>query len=528
MSNFNFVNQIKISHQMKNIYLSLLTFLGVTCFAQVGVGTTTPNGALDVSSSTNGFVPPRVALTATNVQAPVLNPQGGVIPAGTIVWNTATAGASPNNVAPGLYYWDGTRWVAFAGSPGGLDWSLLGNTATVNGTNFLGTIDDIGLDFRTNNTIRARIENSGRIGINMVPQTWAQTSSMSTDASIYAINGYALTDGGLGLYGRSQGAGGIGTYGRNDNTGGWGVYGRNSNTTSGAGTVGHSSGATGVGVVGLANGTTYSTLVGYAQGVAGTGQVGIYGMSTGTAATQRYGGYFSYDMDNNLATSDANSPHAMLAGRGSNFLGGDIYFGGYFEGGQDGVASTPNTSPDDNGNGNTGDFAYVGARWGGTNYKILGNGVVSTIIDGIDEKQHVMFAPESPEIVFQDYGVGKLNNGVAKIEIDPILAKNIVVNEKHPLKVFIQLEGDCNGVFVSNKSAKGFTVKELQNGTSNVNFSYQIVATRIDRKDNNGNVLSKNEDVRLPIAPGALPKIEQKDIQTKIIEDKEIRIEDKN
>lgn len=503
----------------------------LACFAQVGVGTTTPNGALDVSSSTNGFVPPRVSLTSTALEAPVVNPQGGPIPAGTMVWNTNTSSPTPATaVAPGLYYWDGSRWVAFAGSPGGLDWSLTGNTATATGTNFLGTTDNVGLDFRTNNIIRGRFDNNGHFGINANAQTWAQTFSHSTDNAIYALVGYSAVDGGTGVYARSQGAGGVGLYASNNATGGWGAYGYNSNTTSGVGTVGQSAGSTGTGVVGLANGTSYSTLVGYAQGVAGTGQVGVYGMSTGTAATQRYGGYFSYDMDNNLATSDANSPHAILAGRGNNFLGAGagntIYFGGYFEGGQDNTAATPNTGPDDNGNGNTGDFAYVGARWSNTNYKILGNGVVSTIIDGIEQdKKHIMFAPEAPEILFQDYGIGKLRNGVVEIEIDPILAKNIVVNEKHPLKVFIQLEGDCNGVFVTNKTAKGFTVKELQNGTSNVDFSYQIVATRIDRTDGNGNVLSKNADVRLPIAPGALPKIEHKNIEVIKVEDK--RIENK-
>ncbi len=70
------------------------------------------------------------------------------------------------------------------------------------------------------------------------------------------------------------------------------------------------------------------------------------------------------------------------------------------------------------------------------------------------KKAEDLLASESPEITFTDSGIGKLNNGIAQIEIDPILSKNIVVNEKHPLKVFIQLEGDCNGVYVTNKSEK--------------------------------------------------------------------------
>ncbi|MGX7666984.1 hypothetical protein [Flavobacterium pedocola] len=123
----------------------LFTLLATSAFvlsnAQVGIGTTTPRGALEINSTTNGFVPPQVALTATTASAPVVNPQGGAPISGTIVWNTATAGASPNNVIPGLYYWDGTRWVSFEGSPGGLDWSLSGNAGTTVGTNFLGTTD---------------------------------------------------------------------------------------------------------------------------------------------------------------------------------------------------------------------------------------------------------------------------------------------------------------------------------------------------------------------------------------------------
>lgn len=58
-------------------------------------------------------------------------------------------------------------------------------------------------------------------------------------------------------------------------------------------------------------------------------------------------------------------------------------------------------------------------------------------------------------------------------------------------------------------------MKELQGGTSNVDFSYQIVATRVDRKDVNGNVLSKNANIRLPIAPKPIDRLENKKNQSK-------------
>lgn len=504
-----------IFNNVKKTFLTLGICFSTVSIAQVGVDTTTPRGALDVSSTTQGIVFPNVALVNINTQT-AINPQGGAIPAGTVVYNTATSGTAPNNVAPGLYYWNGSRWVAFAGSPGGLDWSLSGNSGTTAGTNFLGTTDAQGLFIYTNNTEAMRIGSTQRIGVNLIDQTWAQFFSYTDDASVTALVGYSAVDGGTGLNGRSQGSNGTGLFATNNDQGGWGAYGFNSNTTSGVGTVGQSAGSTGTGLVGLANGTSYSVLTGFSTGTSGTGQIGIYGMSTGAVGSQRYGGYFTYDMDNNLGTNDADSPLALLAGRSDNYLGTNVYFGGYFSGGQDLVASTPSTIPDNNGNGNTGDFAYVGARWLATNYKIIGNGNVSTIINGIDnDKEHIMFAVESPEILFQDFGSSKLTNGKAYIKIDPILSKNIVVDQNHPLKVFIQLEGDCNGVYVTNKTSEGFMVKELKNGNSNVNFSYQLVATRINRTDAEGNILSKHEDVRLPIAPRPIQSIKSIEKNTK-------------
>lgn len=122
-----------------------------------------------------------------------------------------------------------------------------------------------------------------------------------------------------------------------------------------------------------------------------------------------------------------------------------------------------------------------------------------------------MFCPEAPEVLFEDYGIGKLENGETYIKIDPILAKSLIVDEKHPLKVFIQLEGDCNGVFVTEKSIDGFKVKELNNGKSNVSFSWHLVGNRADTRDENGTIISRNEGLRLPIGPTKLKEPEIKD-----------------
>ena len=43
--------------------------------AQVSIGNTNPQAAFEVESISSGILIPRVTLTATNVQAPVVNPQ---------------------------------------------------------------------------------------------------------------------------------------------------------------------------------------------------------------------------------------------------------------------------------------------------------------------------------------------------------------------------------------------------------------------------------------------------------------------
>jgi hypothetical protein len=113
---------------MKKIALiaGLLLF-SYTLFSQVGIGTTSPTGALEVSAvlpspSTQmaGFVPPTVSLSATNstltttAGSSVVNANTGGVPTnGTIVYNTSTSGAGANQVTPGYYYWDNGVWTSF-------------------------------------------------------------------------------------------------------------------------------------------------------------------------------------------------------------------------------------------------------------------------------------------------------------------------------------------------------------------------------------------------------------------------------
>lgn len=135
------------------IKLTLIVFFAVIHFSaysqmKIGLpaGAPDPSAILDISNigsaTPKGFLGPKVALSANNNPAPITSPATGLM-----VYNTATAGVSPNDVAPGYYYWNGSLWVLFAISTYtapvtssniyGIDGTLSGNRTIGLGTYFL-------------------------------------------------------------------------------------------------------------------------------------------------------------------------------------------------------------------------------------------------------------------------------------------------------------------------------------------------------------------------------------------------------
>lgn len=149
---------MKISFLLRKSSASLLICLvgTVSSFSQVGIGTTNPNedAALDVTSnphSPGGLLLPRLELTGENNPHPLVQHVAGMT-----VYNTNTI----NDVSPGFYYNDGTKWIKIGGSiPNNDQWSLHGNTGTNPNTNFIGTTDDQPVRVRTNNITRLEITN---------------------------------------------------------------------------------------------------------------------------------------------------------------------------------------------------------------------------------------------------------------------------------------------------------------------------------------------------------------------------------
>ena len=137
--------------------IGLMVFTSVKA-QNVGINSTgaSPDASagLDVNFTDKGVLISRVNITDLSTAAPVTSPATSLI-----VYNTNTS------TGTGYYYWDGSQWVKLFDSNDGKPWLLEGNSGTTAGTNFLGTTDNVSLSFKTNNTERMRILNTGYVGI---------------------------------------------------------------------------------------------------------------------------------------------------------------------------------------------------------------------------------------------------------------------------------------------------------------------------------------------------------------------------
>ena len=91
------------------IFILLVSVLSFKVNAQTGIGTTSPNlsAKLDISSSTMGFLPPRVTLTSANTFSPIVGTSSEA--AGLLVYNLGSSG-----LQAGYYYWNGANWATIA------------------------------------------------------------------------------------------------------------------------------------------------------------------------------------------------------------------------------------------------------------------------------------------------------------------------------------------------------------------------------------------------------------------------------
>lgn len=463
-------------------YCLLIALSGTAEAQNIGINATgaAPNASamldIDVSSlpaaGKRGLLIPRMTSTErTSIAAPAT---------GLLVYDQTTAS---------FWYRNASAWVElFTGTSG---WALAGNTLA--GTEKLGSVNGQPVRFFASNAERMRLLANGQLVVNnTVAFAGDIFSAYATAASNYALNGYCSGNNGYAIYGEATGTPCVGVVGAVNGAGSVGVHGEglagtstgveglatqassvaiDASNTATAGT-GLTASGNNLGLVNLTSGSgiaTNGTAVGLfalgATAASGTGVLGVgnnlgaFGSLTAGCGVAGNGVYFGvYGVATSNAAGAANAPARA---------------GGYFVSGTGGNQS----------------YTYVGCFEGaGVPRKVMGNGTVNTIVEDAEGRSVLLSAPEAPENLFQDYGTGRLTEGHARIALDPTFARNIQVDEAHPLRVFVQLRGDCRGVYVNGESADGFDVTELQHGTSDVAFTWTAIGNRADRTLPDGTV----------------------------------------
>lgn len=399
--------------------------------------------------------------------------------------DTGPTGAAGTNGSNGVTGPKGDTGATGATGPTGA-----ANISANNGVQTSNSVVQLGSTLTMNTTIplggfNLAFSGTGNIGIG-TPAPSYPLHIAGTANSLGLFNNTNAS--GMGLTAQNSAAAGAGigngVFAATQQSNGFGVYALNLNST-------------GTAILGVGNNLQNYTLVnggsggaffanltgayGYADAANG---IGVYGKAI--AASQSYGV---------VGVANNAQPAAPAEGAGGAFVGSNYGISAI----QTNTASNIQTAAAYL----VGDATTLVEAFSTTNthYKIWGSagGAVSTCVEDLNGEPVTLHAIETPEFYFQDYGEAKLINGRAHIDIDPILAKNIAINEKHPLRVFVQLEGDCNGVYVTNKSATGFDVVELNGGVSNTTFQWSITCNVADMKV--GNRMSKFADLRFEKGP---------------------------
>jgi hypothetical protein len=316
-------------------------------------------------------------------------------------------------------------------------WLTTGNSGLTAGTNFMGTTDAVSVIFKSNNIERLRINpTDGEIvaGATASPYTGDMVAAVATPALTFAMNGYSAQNG-SGTWGEILAAS------TTNYSAVQGVYG---GSGAGAGVLGNYNGSNASivrsGMTGVVNGSAVSL-----------GGVGVYGANQLASGNQRMGVLGTYN----------------AAAFGLGVIG--VAFGG-------GIPT-----------GNL-DIAVVGWRASNANYSgyfngnhVIANGTKSASV-GTSKGNQLLYVTETPGVWFEDIGRGQLVNGTIEIKLDPLFLETVAIDDQHPMSVFLQEEGDSNGLYVI-PGKDGFVVREKNGGHSGIAFSYRIMAKRLHFQD---------------------------------------------
>ncbi len=383
---------------------------------KVGIGTAAPLYTLDVEAPSGSTAPTVDFGSASNPASFTVNGNANVQGNGN--FNTATGTALDANTSAASGY----AIYASNNATTGTNSAVFAQSTSPNSTGVSGTGGYFGVSGVTNSTLQAA---AGVVGT---------ANGNGQTEGVYGLN-FSNTNGAVGVLGNAAGTSGGTTYG---------VYGETASPN-------------GTGVYGVAVGPSV-TGNGYNDGIAW----GVWGdTSLGGVQAGDLGYAVLGTADNSIAGRFANNSSTLYTLYAENFGGG------------------PNTNV-------VNQRAPVLSAYGGSTGKgctmdtsgtLNCEGTVTAVVPTNSGAHKVsLYAVQSPENWFEDFGSGTLTNGAATITLDPTFTQT--VNTGTEYHVFLTPNGDSNGLYVSQKTATSFEVREQGGGHSSIAFDYRIVAKR--------------------------------------------------
>jgi hypothetical protein len=124
--------------------------------------------------------------------------------------------------------------------------------------------------------------------------------------------------------------------------------------------------------------------------------------------------------------------------------------------------------------------AYAGAFYGpviiGGDFVVVG-GAKSAAVAHPDGQHRLLYCFEAPESWFEDLGEGRLTNGETEIIFDPEFARIVDTERYH---VFLTEHDDHHGLYVAERTSRGFRVRAKDDCGGVSTFSWRVVAKRAD------------------------------------------------
>jgi hypothetical protein len=372
--------------------------------------------------------------------------------------------------------WSGSAWACASAGTGTITGVTAGTDLTGGGTSGNVTLS---LNTTATNALYAQLGAANTFTKNQTVDGTVTASSSSGD-SILGISNSASGTGVAALNSATTGTGAIA------------VLAQSTSTAGGIAMVGQTAGEDYYyltnGAVGVEGGTNSPAGAGmWGLNTASTGlAMGVYGYTGSATGTGVYGQSVKASAEG-AATDGGFYPMGVWGDTGEQ------YGFGAFGSADDGWAFVGyNKSPsgfstvwfeNDETNDSSAQvlFAYGSGFGGECNSTVSGNFSCSGSFEevtpvGGGARKVALNAIHTPESWFEDAGSGQLSGGEAVVSIESVFGETINTGVEY--HVFLTPDGDCKGLYVAQKSAGSFVVKELGGGTSNIAFDYRIMAKR--------------------------------------------------